>query len=420
MERFREPRDEHHDESVREFISRRFSPKVADNLISPVVHGIYAGDIDSLSARTLCGNFWLQEAKGRSMVQSLTDKWWQRDFYYDDVIGFDSLIDSPSQTLKSMETELSGYSTLTFLNGLTELIKALESSIRKSGKAKIITNARVTSVTQQSDSSDLTISFEHHGSSQARTHSHVIATIAAPELANILKNRPQGQESDHLTPTPVDSINGLKKYNYAVTVMPVSLYYPNPNVVPVKGFGYLIPRSIPFNQNPELALGVIFESQATAREQQKKGLGEIVTVMLGGHYWDGWKESDFPDHETAVAMARSVLERHLGIKDEPTITRSRLQRNAMPQYTVGHVERMMALYDAVCKEFRCRLTLAGTWYGVAGVPSCVQQGYIAAASRIAPSSDGLSADSEGGTAAMPSLVLRNRYKDTPPDKLKKN
>ena len=38
------------DESVKDFISRRFSPTVAENLFEPLMLGIYAGDIHSLSA----------------------------------------------------------------------------------------------------------------------------------------------------------------------------------------------------------------------------------------------------------------------------------------------------------------------------------------------------------------------------------
>lgn len=158
--------------------------------------------------------------------------------------------------------------------------------------------------------------------------------------------------------------------------MIVNLYYPNPNLVPVTGFGYLIPRSIPYDQNPERALGVIFGSDSSVG--QDTAPGTKLTVMFGGHWWDDWIESDYPDHDTAVEMARSLLKRHLNITDEPTLARSKLQRNAIPQYTVGHVSRMQELSRSVRNDFNKRLTLAGSWYGGVGITDCVRQAYIAA------------------------------------------
>lgn len=158
--------------------------------------------------------------------------------------------------------------------------------------------------------------------------------------------------------------------------MVVNLYYPNPDLLPVTGFGYLIPRSIPYDQNPERALGVIFGSDSSVG--QDTAPGTKLTVMFGGHWWDDWLESDYPDHDTAVKMARSLLERHLSITDEPILARSKLQRNAIPQYTVGHISRMQDLSRSVRDDFNKRLTLAGSWYGGVGITDCVRQAYIAA------------------------------------------
>ena len=39
------------DESIHDFISRRFNSSVADNIVSAMVHGIYAGDSHKLSVK---------------------------------------------------------------------------------------------------------------------------------------------------------------------------------------------------------------------------------------------------------------------------------------------------------------------------------------------------------------------------------
>ena len=46
------------DESVGSFVSRRFGPRIADNLVSAMMHGIYAGDLYNLSMRTLMPTLW--------------------------------------------------------------------------------------------------------------------------------------------------------------------------------------------------------------------------------------------------------------------------------------------------------------------------------------------------------------------------
>jgi oxygen-dependent protoporphyrinogen oxidase len=168
--------------------------------------------------------------------------------------------------------------------------------------------------------------------------------------------------------------------------MVVNLYYPNPNLLPVEGFGYLIPRTIPAEQNPECGLGVIFASASSTgqnalyqdrEESQDTAPGTKLTVMMGGHYWDGWKDGDYPDHDSAVKMARTMLERHLGITDTPTVARSRLQKDAVPQYTVGHLDRMYSLSTTVRNDFNRRLVLAGNWYNGISVGDCVRSGILA-------------------------------------------
>lgn len=209
------------------------------------------------------------------------------------------------------------------------------------------------------------------GENQSQTYNRIIATNAAPNLAKQLS-----QSSQQVQKPPQNTIQCLEKHNYAATVMVVNLYYPDPDLLPVTGFGYLIPRSIPFEQNPERALGVIFGSDSSVG--QDTAPGTKLTVMFGGHWWDDWQESDYPDHTTAVQMSRSLLERHLGITDEPTVARIRLQRNAIPQYTVGHISRLQELSRSVQQDFNKRLTLAGCWYNGVGVADCIRQGYLAA------------------------------------------
>lgn len=153
----------------------------------------------------------------------------------------------------------------------------------------------------------------------------------------------------------------------AVTVMVVNLYFSSPSVLPVRGFGYLLPRSLPFEQNPERALGVVFDSDASIGQDEVPGTK--VTVMLGGHWWDGWKA--YPDEEMGASMAKDILKRHLGISEEPRAIRVGLQKDCIPQYMVGHDLRMARGHDAL-QKFNGRLRVAGSSYTGVGLNDCVR------------------------------------------------
>jgi oxygen-dependent protoporphyrinogen oxidase len=59
------------DQSLGEFFRRRLGDEIVDNLIDPLLSGIYAGDIDRLSLMSLFPMFYHMEQKHRSLVLGL-------------------------------------------------------------------------------------------------------------------------------------------------------------------------------------------------------------------------------------------------------------------------------------------------------------------------------------------------------------
>lgn len=184
-------------------------------------------------------------------------------------------------------------------------------------------------------------------------YSHVVSTISGKTLSAITK--------------PADCLSPLA-LTPSVTVMVVNLYYSNPQLLPVHGFGYLLPRSLPFEQNPERALGVVFDSDATIGQDEIPGTK--LTVMLGGHWWDGW--DTYPDEEEGSSMAKAILARHLGITEQPSAMKVGLQRDCIPQYTVGHAARMSDASKRLLDNFQGRLRIAGNSYTGVGLNDCVR------------------------------------------------
>lgn len=180
---------------------------------------------------------------------------------------------------------------------------------------------------------------------------------------------------------PEDIIIGALGNIPTATVMVINLYYPDTHL-PVEGFGYLIPRSVPFEQNPEFALGVVFDSDATTldmdHEGRRKNIGTKLTVIMGGHYWSGLEEGEYPTEEEGLEMAKRVVRRHLGVEEMPEASNVTLQRDCIPQYTVGHESRLAQIHEGLLETFHGRVTVAGAWTGGVGVNDCVQAGRKAA------------------------------------------
>ena len=125
--------DDLKDESVGAFFTRRASSKIADNLVSAVLHGIYAGDVYKLSMRSIMPWLWDLEQEYGSVLGGF----WEAGSYT-------SLTEHDWMMLQSLE-ELSWKETptaekiraverssvFTFKKGLGELSDQLETKLNQ-------------------------------------------------------------------------------------------------------------------------------------------------------------------------------------------------------------------------------------------------------------------------------------------------
>ncbi|KAF1919270.1 hypothetical protein BDU57DRAFT_440344 [Ampelomyces quisqualis] len=345
------------DETIGSFLTRRVHRRLADNVVSAVFHGIYAGDIWRLSAKTLLPQAWhlegrygsalggfytLQKESGRPLEQQLDEKTMSVDQH---VLAHPMAIESAQAMNDEFDIEedfvskMQNASTFTFKNGLQHLITSLQKAVAKRGNVEIKVNCPVQSHAPVGNNGrGVVVTTGHPDSTTTQTFDLAISTLRNPAL------------------TPY------------VTVQTVNLYYSTPNLHPYQGFGYLIPQSVPFEQNPERALGVIFDSSATSGQDSVDGTK--LTVMLGGHWWDGW--ANYPDEEEALDMAKSVLARHLNISAEPTASHVHLSRDCIPQYTLGYQDRLTSYHEQISQDFKGRLRLVGNQVNGVGVNDVIQ------------------------------------------------
>jgi protoporphyrinogen/coproporphyrinogen III oxidase len=162
-ESFKEPRENRfrdQDESVAEFVSRRSSPQIADNLVSALYHGIYAGDIERLSAQALLGPYWNLERTDRRVIGPLLNiiNSGRRYFMMDDLLALHSIDHTRPQSHWQHLNQLArGSSVLTLRDGVGVISERLQKAIGDSEKAEILINTRPRTICRDRQTSGLTV-----------------------------------------------------------------------------------------------------------------------------------------------------------------------------------------------------------------------------------------------------------------------
>ncbi|KXL45632.1 hypothetical protein M433DRAFT_154281 [Acidomyces richmondensis BFW] len=394
------------DESCGEFFSRRLSKDMVDRVLSAVLHGIYAGDVWQLSAKSLFPQQWRDEATEGGLFKGVLKR------MADGV----EVTSKEATYLKEMKAynwdpllkgTLKDTTVFTFKDGMGMLTDALARYLVENGNIAFRSSTPVAAISPASNQSAVEVQVK--GSEKTELYTHAISALSPKQLNFIHGAWPGRNGSPPLLPAIP-----------SVTVMTVTMYFRTPNLHP-PGFGYLIPQAVPFEYNPERALGVVFDTAYSpspddlnvqnwhidniecliqAREQGQlvnvndfawynmpnkpnaqddvSKRGTKLTVMLGGHWWDDWPA--YPDEKEGLALARSVLERHLGIIEEPEAYQVNLQCDCIPQYTVGHERRLREGHNSVWRQYKGRLRVAGNWISGVGVNDCLRSAYDVAIS----------------------------------------
>ncbi|KAF2155060.1 Protoporphyrinogen oxidase [Myriangium duriaei CBS 260.36] len=373
MEPFRSARSEDvNDESIGSFLSRRLGRSVVDRVVSAVFHGIYAGDVWELSARSLLRRAYQDERDWGSLLGGGIARWRgnQPSPPQTEVVDY---LRNVAPLSKELQDSLTRINVFTFREGISQLTQSLITRLKDDPNVKFASNTGIKSMTpNQDDGIELEIDQKDGHDVKSVHHKRVIWTGAPQSLRDIAAA--QGDRRDKLPVIPSE------------TVMTVNLYYNTPNMHP-PGFGYLIPLATPFEQNPENALGVVFDDsyspdgRATSSgfndpvQDQVRIRGTKMTVMLGGHYWKHW--SSFPNEKEGLAMAKEVVKRHLSITEEPIVSAVNLQANCIPRYAVGHHDRITQTHDWLFTRFSGKVKVAGSWIDGVGVNDCLRSAWHA-------------------------------------------
>ena len=312
------------DESVGTFVSRRIGREAYENLIEPLMSGIYAGDGDALSLASTFPYLRDLEIKYGSLTRG-------------------ALQMRKQSNGKSVQGSRSAFLTPT--TGLAEIVEALVAHLEASGAALRL-NTYASHVTHHDSKFFLYL----ENDSRIEADSVILATPAYISGALLASLNP-----------PLAS--DLQSIPYASTAT-VSLAYRQSDLpCPLDGYGYVIPR-----REGRRALACTWTSTKFPH-RAPKGYA-LIRVFVGRAGQDiPWNENDL------IALATEELRITLNITARPILSRVFRWEKAMPQYNLGHPKTLERI-DLQLEKYP-GLALAGNGYRGIGIPDCIHSGELA-------------------------------------------
>ena len=317
------------DESLANFVRRRLGREALERMAQPMVGGIYTADPETLSLRATLPRFLDMERDHGSVVLAMLRK-----------------------ARANKKTDQSGTSGaryglfLSFDRGMEVLVRALEQAL---AHIEINVNTQVQSITRNS------ATWTIHLSSGQTLEADAICLAVPPYVA--------AQLLSSVNPSLTAQ---LKQIKYASTAT-INLAYRRDAIEhPLDGFGFVVP----FVEKRSVIACTFSSVKFPGRAP---GDHVLLRAFAGGALQPDMFSLD--DSEMLVRVERDLREL-LKITSQPLFAEVSKWQNSMPQYEVGHLERVAAIENAV-RELP-GLTLAGNAYRGTGIPDCIRSGETAA------------------------------------------
>ncbi len=318
------------DESLASFVKRRLGREALDRLVQPLVGGIYTADPNELSVRATLPQFLAMERDHGGLIKGAFHQ---------------------ARVSRGAEKNASGarYGMfVTLADGMDTLIKALVAALPPGA---VRTRTAVRRVSRNSPQGKWVVELLDGPSIEADV---VVLATEAHASARLL---------DSVDP---DLALQLRAIPYASSAI-VNVAYPRDQIAhPLDGFGVVVPA---IEKRAILAvsfLSVKFPRRAPAGTA-------LMRVFLGGATQPEFFDRD---DEALRAIVKAELQDLLGVRGEPVFSEVARHPRAMPQYTLGHIDRVETIRRSASKL--SKLILGGNAFDGVGIPDTVHAADIAA------------------------------------------
>ncbi|MAM56510.1 MAG: protoporphyrinogen oxidase [Salinicola sp.] len=317
------------EETLAAFVERRLGPRILARMVDPFVSGVHAGDPNRLSVQAAMPRLAAIEREHRSLI-----------------VGGLTRLRQSRRDPAGVPVEWRG-KLVSFPRGLQHLADRLAERIVAQPTAAIHTDCSVRSLRREGEQ---WVVVDDQGR-EWRAGSLVLA-VPAPVAARLLAP---------LAPALAEPLAAIAY----PPVNAIALGFREQDIAhPLDGFGVLIPRS-----EGRRTLGALFSS--TLFPNRAPAGHKLLNVFIGGRQDPGAADGD---DAAQVAQVIDDLRDLLGIHGEPVWQKVTRWPQAIPQYELGHLERIAALDAAL--QGHPGLHLAGNWRGGIAVGDCLENGRL--------------------------------------------
>ncbi|SER85818.1 oxygen-dependent protoporphyrinogen oxidase [Gracilibacillus ureilyticus] len=311
------------DQSLGKFFRRRFGDELVENLIEPLLSGIYAGNIDDLSLMATFPNFYQLEQHHRSLVKGL------------------------QKTMPKPKTGPGKKRSMFYSlkDGLQSLVEAIEANL----DAEIVRkDTAVNHIKKGPKQYTLTLS----DGSVIQSDAVMIATPF-----NTMKK--MLADYDFVT-----SIKDMK----ATSVANVALAFDQSAIKEdIDGTGFVVSRNSDYR---------ITACTWTHKKWPETAAPEGMALLRCYVGRPGDEDVVELSDEALEKIVLADLNKIMKIEGKPHFSIVSRWKNAMPQYSVGHKEKIDQLEKDIAENLP-GLFVAGSSFRGIGIPDCIDQGEAA-------------------------------------------
>lgn len=309
------------DVSVGALVRGRVGDEVADRLVEPLLGGVYAGRVDALSLRATIPKLAAQLHQGGSLIRAAAQ-----------VVGAGTRAPQAGSVFSSLR------------GGIGRLPGVLVASERFDVRTGVTVRAlRRTPTGFALECGAVPVA-------EQLTCDAVIIAVPAAKAARLLRD---------LAPDASSDLAGIESASIAI----VSFAFDG--VTPSPGSGLLV------------AAGERLATKAVTLTSQKWPIETALTLVRASVGRAGEAQTlQFEDAELAELVRRELLPL-VGIGAQPVDTVVTRWGGGLPQYEVGHVERVARIRSSVAQV--AGLAVCGAAYDGIGIPACIASARAAVA-----------------------------------------